>query len=132
VARTCPELSRRGPRPRAPCSGQSKVSSQTSSEQFLYLTTRGRKTGASREIEIWFTQLGGNYYVIAEYPTSHWVENLRAHADVGVRVAGETFAARARILSPERDGELHRAIQELSRKKYGWGEGVVVELKTGT
>jgi hypothetical protein len=76
--------------------------------------------------------LGGNYYVIAEYPTSHWVENLRSHTDVGVRVAGETFAARARILSPERDGELHRAIQELSRKKYGWGEGVVVELRIGT
>ncbi len=94
----------------------------------MYLTTRGRKTAQPREIEIWFTHRDGRFYVIAEYPTSNWLQNLRADPEVQVRVAGHSFKARARLLSPETDPELHLAVQELSRKKYGWGEGLVVEL----
>jgi deazaflavin-dependent oxidoreductase (nitroreductase family) len=95
-------------------------------QQYLYLTTRGRKSALPREIEIWFTRHGGRFYVIAEYPNSHWVENLRAHPEGQVRLADRGFKIRARMLSPE-EPEL-QVVQELSRKKYGWGEGLVVEL----
>jgi len=97
-------------------------------EQYLYLSTRGRKTGRAREIEIWFTQHSGCFYVIAEYDTSHWVQNVRSHPEVQIRVGGETFRGRARVISAEADGDLLHTVQELSRKKYGWGEGTVVEL----
>jgi len=66
--------------------------------------------------------------VIAEYPTSHWVQNLQADPCVQVRVAGKKFAARATTISPKAEPELHRAIQEQSRNKYGWGNGLVVQL----
>jgi deazaflavin-dependent oxidoreductase (nitroreductase family) len=97
-------------------------------EQFLYLKTRGRKTGREREIEIWFTQHDGRFYVIAEYETSHWVQNLRADPRVQIRVGNEIVAAWARVLSSAADLETMKMAQELSRRKYGWGEGVVVEL----
>ena len=97
-------------------------------EQYLYLTTRGRKTAQPREIEIWFMYRDGLFYLIAEYPTSHWLQNLQAHPETQVRVSGEKFAARARIVSPQTEPELHRAIADLSIKKYGWGEGIIVEL----
>ena len=97
-------------------------------EQYLYLTTRGRKSGLSREIEIWFTYRDRRFYVIAEYPTSSWLQNLRADPKTQVRVAGQSFAAHARFVSPEAEPELHRAIADLSTKKYGWGDGTVVEL----
>ena len=90
--------------------------------------TRGRKTSLPREIEIWFTELGGRYYVIAEYPTSQWLQNLQACPDVHVRIAEERFAATARVITPESDATLHKKVQEASRQKYGWGDGVVVEL----
>jgi deazaflavin-dependent oxidoreductase (nitroreductase family) len=106
----------------------SSKGSNASREPYLYLTTRGRKTGLPREIEIWFTELGGRYYVIAEYSTSHWLRNLQASPDVEVRVAGQTFAASARVIAPDSHAELHRNVQQASREKYGWGEGVVVEL----
>jgi len=96
--------------------------------QYLYITTRGRKSGQPREIEIWFTQHEGRYYIIAEYPTSHWVQNIRANPEVQVRVEQRTFPATARVLSSETDKDLYRAIQELSSTKYGWGAGLVVEL----
>src|SRR2546422_4986838 len=45
-------------------------------EPYLYLSTQGRRSGLPREIEIWFTQRDGRFYLIAEYSTSHWVQNL--------------------------------------------------------
>jgi deazaflavin-dependent oxidoreductase (nitroreductase family) len=98
-------------------------------QAYLYLTTVGRRTGLPHEIEIWFTRRDGTYYVIAEYATSHWVQNLRANAQVTVRLGGERFSATARILNPDAEPELYASVQQLSRDKYGWGDGVVVELK---
>ena len=97
---------------------------------YLYLTTRGRKSGQPREIEIWFTEYQGRFYVIAEYETAHWLQNIRAHPEVQVRVAGRTFPARARVLSTKSNASLIGIIHELSRQKHGWGDGVVVELET--
>jgi deazaflavin-dependent oxidoreductase (nitroreductase family) len=97
-------------------------------EQYLYLTTRGRKSGLPREIEIWFSYRDGRFYLIAEYPTANWVQNLRADSAVQLRVAGRSFSAHARFVTLESEPELHRTVAGLSRQKYGWGEGTVVEL----
>jgi hypothetical protein len=51
---------------------------------------------------------------------------------VQIRIGEEIFAARARILSEETDFERVRVVQELSRRKYGWGDGLVVELIPGS
>lgn len=96
--------------------------------QFLYLTTTGRKSGQPREIEIWFTERNGLYYVMAEYETSNWVRNLRANPDVQVRVSEKRFAARARILVAGTEDETCRAVQKLYQEKYDWSDGLIVEL----
>ena len=95
--------------------------------EFLYLTTTGRRSGAPREIEIWFTAHAGCYYVVAEHgERANWVQNLRAAPAVTVRVGVERFAARARVVE---DRELVRTVRHLSETKYGWGDGLVVELE---
>jgi deazaflavin-dependent oxidoreductase (nitroreductase family) len=106
---------------------------QIAAEQYLYLTTRGRKSGHPREIEIWFTERDGRFYVIAEYKTSQWIQNLRADPQVWLRVGKQTFAATARVLgsgenAASPDLSLIREIQNLSRIRYGWGDGTAVEL----
>jgi deazaflavin-dependent oxidoreductase (nitroreductase family) len=101
----------------------------SNSHDYLYLTTIGRRSGEPREIEIWFTAKDGAYYVIAEYDTSHWVRNLQANPQVAVRVEDRRLAARARVVDSRIEPELHAAVQQLSRQKYGWGEGLVVELQ---
>ena len=45
-----------------------------------------------------------------------------------MRVSGREFPALARLLSPDKEAELTHHIQELSRQKYGWGDGLVIEL----
>jgi deazaflavin-dependent oxidoreductase (nitroreductase family) len=111
----------------------SSKASNIDRDQYLYLTTRGRKSGRPRAIEIWFTERQGRFYVIAEYDTSHWVQNLRSDPRVQVRIKDRQFPATARVLdagddSSSPDRELIREVQNLSRKKYGWGDGTVVEL----
>jgi deazaflavin-dependent oxidoreductase (nitroreductase family) len=97
--------------------------------EYLYLTTTGRRSGQPREIEIWFTERAGRYYVISEHgEEAHWVQNLRAGRRVTVRVAGRAFTAAARVVDPAAERDLALAIQELSERKYGWGQGLVVEL----
>jgi deazaflavin-dependent oxidoreductase (nitroreductase family) len=102
----------------------------TAEPEFLYLTTTGRRTGTPREIEIWFTRHAGCYYVVAEHgERAHWVQNLRAEPRVQVRVGADTFAARARVVSAAADAGLAREVRKLSQAKYGWGDGLVVELE---
>lgn len=101
-------------------------------ELYLYLTTRGRKSGLPREIEIWFTQHDGRFYLIAEYATSHWLQNLQADPSASIRVAGENISVQARVVHRETESELHQTVVDLSTKKYGWGDGAIVELRPVT
>ena len=96
---------------------------------YLYLTTRGRRTGLPREIEIWFTRFEGRFYVIAEHrERAHWVQNLRADPRLGVRVGQRRFRARARMVDARKEPGLAREIRARSTRKYGWGDGLIVEL----
>jgi deazaflavin-dependent oxidoreductase (nitroreductase family) len=97
--------------------------------EFLYLTTTGRRSAQPRQIEIWFTQRDGRYYLVAEHlREAHWVQNVLADPRVRVRVGGEDFAARARVVDSDAEPGLYESAQALSEEKYGWGDGLVVEL----
>lgn len=65
----------------------------------LYLTTTGRISGHPREIEIWFTERGGRFYLISEhYERANWVRNIQAQPRVTVRVGDRQFDATARVV----------------------------------
>ncbi|MBV8206728.1 MAG: nitroreductase family deazaflavin-dependent oxidoreductase [Acidobacteria bacterium] len=94
--------------------------------QYLYLTTTGRRSRLPREIEIWFTEHDGRYYIIAEHGfAANWVQNIVATPQVQVRVAARSFAATARVLEAGADAEKAKVN---STGKYGWGDGLVVEI----
>jgi deazaflavin-dependent oxidoreductase (nitroreductase family) len=97
---------------------------------YLYLTTTGWKSGQPHQIEIWFTALTGCFYIIAERgERTHWVQNLRRQPVVTFRVGEQVFKGTARVIEAEQEPELHRQVQALSEDKYGWGDGLVVELR---
>lgn len=97
--------------------------------EFLYLTTTGRRSGQPREIEIWFTRHEGRYYLIAEHGNqASWVQNLRTNPQVHIRVAGSSIEATARVTDAKAEAALCGQIQALSEKKYGWGDGLIVEI----
>ena len=97
--------------------------------EFLYLTTTGRRTGLPREIEIWFTRHDDHYYLVAETgERAQWVRNLRADPRVRWRVGTRTYSGRARIVDQIRDADLTATVRTRSTAKYGWGDGLIVEL----
>jgi len=101
----------------------------TDKEQYLYLTTIGRKTGLPREIEIWFVAFDGKYYILAgQRHNAQWVKNIVANPRVRVRVGDQSFDATARVLDKERDRSTYEKAQRREREKYGWGAGLPIEI----
>jgi deazaflavin-dependent oxidoreductase (nitroreductase family) len=98
-------------------------------EPFLYLTTTGRRSGRPREIEIWFTRRAGRFYLIAETgERARWVQNLAGEPRVTWRVGDAPFTGRARVVDAERERALAGEVRARSELKYGWGDGLIVEL----
>lgn len=98
-------------------------------EQYLYLTTTGRKTGLPREIEIWFTELAGRYYLIAEHRArAQWVRNIQHQPQVSFRVGAQNYTGTSRVVDEAQERPLWRRVRALSDSKYGWNEGLIVEL----
>ncbi|HET8675512.1 MAG TPA: nitroreductase family deazaflavin-dependent oxidoreductase [Blastocatellia bacterium] len=99
--------------------------------KYLYLTTTGRVTGQPREIEIWFVASEGKLYVLAEhFHKAQWVKNIEHNPRVRVRLGEREFEATARALDRRRDAEAWKTAQQLEREKYGWGDGLPVEIVT--
>ena len=101
------------------------------------MTTTGRKSGLPRTIEIWFVELGGAYYLVSE--TRHgagWVKNLlkepRVAFSIGTRKVPSSVLAetrgRARVIERRNEPELAREVSALMDQKYGWSDGLIVEL----
>jgi deazaflavin-dependent oxidoreductase (nitroreductase family) len=98
--------------------------------QYLYLTTIGRKTGSPREIEIWFISLDGRFYLIAEKrEQANWVQNILRNPQISFRVGERTFSGVGRVVDGIDEGELRRRVSERFDRKYGWSEGLIVELR---
>jgi deazaflavin-dependent oxidoreductase (nitroreductase family) len=95
----------------------------------LYLTTTGRVSGLPRQIEIWFVPFDGRFYLLAEhFHKAQWVRNILRQPRVAVKIGEREFPATARVLDPAADRELWEIAQDLGRKKYGWGDGLPVEI----
>jgi deazaflavin-dependent oxidoreductase (nitroreductase family) len=104
---------------------------------FLYLTTIGRKSGLPRRIEIWFVEYGSCHYIVAEMrERAGWVKNLerepRVTFSVGTRErpnsAVPDMPARARIVEAAAEPELAGCVSVLMDAKYGWSDGLIVEI----
>jgi deazaflavin-dependent oxidoreductase (nitroreductase family) len=95
---------------------------------YLYLTTTGRVTGQPREIEIWFTEHGGHFYLVAERESANWVRNSQLQPQVRVRVGDAEFNAIARVMHSGREPQLAATVRSLFDAKYGWSDGLIVEL----
>ena len=103
---------------------------QTSSSQFLYLTTKGRKTTRQHIIEIWFIEYNKRYYILSEHKkASDWVQNIIVDPNVTFNVNNKTYKGYARIIVDKiKEPILAKTVFNLMFSKYGWNDGLIVEL----
>jgi deazaflavin-dependent oxidoreductase (nitroreductase family) len=99
-------------------------------EPYLYVTTTGRVSGQPRTIEIWFVSCRDRLYIFAEhFDRANWVKNIRNDPRIRIRLSSYEGDATARVLDEERDVDIWKTAQELARQKYGWGDGLPVEIE---
>jgi deazaflavin-dependent oxidoreductase (nitroreductase family) len=98
-------------------------------QQVLYLTTIGRRTGLPRQIEIWFVVWRERFYLFAETgEAAGWIKNIRRNPNVAIRVGGRRIDATARVLDRKTDRRLWDEVAAIAERKYGWGDGLPVEV----
>ena len=95
---------------------------------YLYLTTTGRVTGLPREIEIWFAEHSGHFYLVAESESDNWVRNIQSQPQVKFRIDDAELNAAARLVHNDREPQLVATVKALFDEKYGWSDGLIVEL----
>ena len=97
------------------------------------LTTIECRTGLPREIEIWFIVFGGRFYLFAETgEAAKWVKNIRSNPNVAVRIGNWRVDATARVLDRDTDRQLRDSVAAIAVRKYGWGDGLPVEIPPST
>src|SRR5688572_18219346 len=97
--------------------------------QFLYLTTNGRKTTRQHTIEIWFIEYNKRYYIISERKqASDWVQNIIVDPHVTFDINNKTYKGYARLVDKSKEPILANAVSDLMFSKYGWNDGLIVEL----
>jgi deazaflavin-dependent oxidoreductase (nitroreductase family) len=71
----------------------------------LLLTTKGRKSGQPRTHALIYREYEGKYLIVASKGGSDvpptWFSNLEVDPHVTVQIKKETFAARARVATPD-------------------------------
>jgi len=98
-------------------------------EQVLHLTTVGRVTGRPHEIEIWFIVCPEKFYLFAERgEAAGWVKNIRRSPNVRIRIREREIEAVAKVLDYRTDRQLWDKVQAIAERKYGWGDGLPVEI----
>jgi deazaflavin-dependent oxidoreductase (nitroreductase family) len=97
--------------------------------QVLHLTTVGRVTGLPREIEIWFIVRREKFYLFSEHrEAAGWVKNIGRNPAVSVRIGRRRVTATARVLDRRADRKLWDEVAAIAQRKYGWGDGLPVEI----
>ena len=59
------------------------------SEQFIYLTTKGRVTGNNHTVELWFAYGEGKVFISHEGEYTDWMKNIQKNPDVEFKIGGE-------------------------------------------
>jgi deazaflavin-dependent oxidoreductase (nitroreductase family) len=84
---------------------------------FCYVTTTGRVSGQPHTIEIWFAIERRTLYILSGGgDRSDWVRNLMRRPETSVRIGGEEFAGRGRVVD---EGGEDRLARRLLLAKYG-------------
>jgi hypothetical protein len=81
------------------------------------------------KIEIWFVEHKERYYIMSELQKkAHWVQNVTHNPRVSFTINDTIFIGTARIVEQDKESELPAEVSKLMSTKYGWNEGLIVEL----
>ena len=100
--------------------------------KYLYLSTTGHRSGKRHEIEIWYVEHEGCYYLVSEKgEAAHWVRNIRADPAIRFRLGqgwdDDVANVEGRASFPV-DAAVIAAVKAKMDAKYGWSNGLIVAI----
>lgn len=96
-------------------------------EQFIYLTTIGRKSGRSFTKELWFAIGDDKIYLSHEGESTNWMKNIAKNRHVHVKIGSVNFEANGRILGEAYDPSRELGKKLLYEKYYGPASKEVID-----
>jgi hypothetical protein len=104
--------------------------SETSKNDFIYVTTVGRKTGNPHQIEIWYVEYNGAYYLCSENRDStDWFKNIIKTPAVTYGFGGWNSSQSPAVGRPVTEPDLIDTLKRLFDAKYQWSDGAFMEIK---
>jgi hypothetical protein len=98
---------------------------------YLYLTTTGWKSGNPHQIEIWFIEYDGRYFLSSDGGyKAHWVQNVQRQPAITFQIGSRTAPVRkgqGRVIS-SLETDLITELKARFDAKYNWSGGLMVEL----
>jgi hypothetical protein len=91
--------------------------SRVPDEKYIYLTTRGRKTGNPHTVELWFATVGKKIYLSHEGTYTDYMKNILEDGRVEFKIGKIQFKGKARIAKSGEAFELGK--HALYLKYYG-------------
>ena len=100
--------------------------------KYLYLSTTGHRSGKRHEIEIWYVEHEGCYYLVSEKgEAAHWVQNIQADTAIRFRLGrgwdDDVANVEGRASFPV-DAAVIAAVKAKMDAKYGWSNGLIVAI----
>ena len=94
--------------------------------KYIYLTTRGRKTGRPHTVELWFTMVSGeNIYLSHEGALTDWMKNILKDNQISFRIGSDSYRGKARIV--EDHGSFEKGKHALYLQYYGKADDDVID-----
>lgn len=94
-------------------------------QQYIYLTTLGRRTGKTHTVELWFAIANGGIYLSHEGGATDWMRNIQARPRVWARVGSLKFEAEGRVGLRGEEREVGK--KALYEKYYGKASREVID-----
>jgi hypothetical protein len=94
-------------------------------KRYIYLTTKGRKTGKKHTVELWFAVFNGKIYLSHEGGYTDWMKNILNDSCVDFKIGTLSFKGVARIIKSESMFEIGK--NALYHKYYGEASKEVID-----
>jgi len=99
---------------------------KVASQKLVHLTTRGRTSGKSHMVEIWFALRNGKVYLSHEGKETDWMKNIKKNGNVSFEIGRKNFNGNARYIKNGTE-EAWTGKVALYEKYYGKATKEVIE-----
>ena len=72
-------------------------------DKYIYLTTKGRKTGKPHTVELWYATFNEKIYLSHEGGYTDWMRNIKKDSQIKFKIGKNEFTGKAQIVKNKKE-----------------------------